>query len=106
MQDIDRREASSAAVSITPPGRKLRPWQPGWWLQRLILGYRAVISPLVGSRCKYLPTCSEYGYAAIGEWGALRGTWMAIRRVGRCNPWRDGGYDPVPPRNRTPLEVA
>lgn len=78
--------------------RILRPYQPGWWLQRLILAYRKLISPILGRRCIYLPTCSEYGFDAIEEWGALRGTWMAVKRVGRCNPLREGGFDPVPKR--------
>jgi len=76
----------------------LRPYQPGWWLQRLILAYRKLISPILGRRCIYLPTCSEYAFDAIGEWGALRRTWMAVKRVGRCNPLREGGFDPVPKR--------
>ena len=84
----------------------LRPWQPGWWLQRFILAYRATLSPLVGTRCRYLPTCSRYAFEAVDEWGALRGTWLAIRRLGRCHPWRDGGFDPVPHRSPTDLEVV
>jgi putative membrane protein insertion efficiency factor len=75
--------------------RTLRPYQPGWWLQRLILVYRKAVSPVLGRRCIYLPTCSEYAFDAVGEWGALRGTWMAVKRVGRCNPLREGGLDPV-----------
>lgn len=84
----------------------LAPWQPGWWLQRLILAYRAVLSPMLGARCRYLPTCSRYAFEAVDEWGALRGTWLAIRRVGRCHPWRDGGFDPVPRRSAADLEVV
>ena len=76
----------------------LRPYQAGWWLQRLVLGYRTALSPFLGRRCRYLPTCSEYAFGAIEEWGAVRGSWMALRRLGRCHPWRDGGYDPVPMR--------
>ena len=78
---------------------RLRPHQPGWWLQRLIAGYRRFISPVLGRRCIYLPTCSEYAYDALGEWGAVRGTWMSMKRIGRCNPTREGGYDPVPRRS-------
>jgi putative membrane protein insertion efficiency factor len=74
----------------------LRPYQAGWWLQKLILAYRRLFSPVLGRNCRYLPTCSEYAYEAIGEHGALRGGWMAVRRIGRCHPWREGGYDPVP----------
>lgn len=84
---------------------QLRPHQPGWWLQRLILGYRRFLSPVLGRRCRYLPTCSEYAFDAIGEWGAGRGTWKAIRRVGRCNPFREGGYDPVPRRVSRPTDL-
>jgi len=76
----------------------LRAYQPGWWMQRLILVYRTLVSPVLGRRCIYLPTCSEYAFEAIGEWGALRGTWMAAKRVGRCNPLREGGLDTVPKR--------
>ena len=83
----------------------LRPYQPGWWLQRLILAYRKLISPILGRRCIYLPTCSEYAFDAIGEWGALRGTWMAVKRVGRCNPLREGGFDPVPKRTGGSTDV-
>lgn len=77
---------------------RLRPYQVGWWLQRFILVYRRLISPILGRRCIYLPTCSEYAFDAMGEWGTVRGTWMAVRRVGRCNPLREGGFDPVPKR--------
>lgn len=83
---------------MVEPKRSLRPYQPGWWLQRLILVYRRLISPVLGRRCIYLPTCSEYAFDALGEWGAARGTWMAVKRVGRCNPLREGGFDPVPSR--------
>lgn len=78
---------------------RLRPYQAGWWLQRLILGYRMLLSPVLGQRCRFQPTCSEYAFEAIDEWGAVRGTGMAARRLGRCHPWSAGGYDPVRPRD-------
>jgi len=76
----------------------LAPYQPGWWIQRLILAYQKLLSPIVGRRCRYLPTCSSYAFEAVGEWGAVRGTWLALKRIGRCHPWREGGVDPVPNR--------
>lgn len=64
----------------------------------LISAYRYAISPFLGRNCRFEPSCSEYAANAIREHGALRGTWLGARRVCRCHPWHDGGYDPVPPR--------
>jgi putative membrane protein insertion efficiency factor len=69
--------------------------------------YRLLISPLYGQVCRYHPSCSAYALQAVTEYGALRGTWMAGRRLLRCHPWAAGGYDPVPPRARpTPTQGA
>ncbi|PZS07943.1 MAG: membrane protein insertion efficiency factor YidD [Solirubrobacterales bacterium] len=57
--------------------------------------YQLAISPAVGSRCKYFPSCSEYAVQAIGRFGILRGLALAGWRVLRCNPWSHGGFDPV-----------
>ncbi|MCY4575448.1 MAG: membrane protein insertion efficiency factor YidD [Chloroflexi bacterium] len=58
--------------------------------------YKFVLSPLLPAACRYQPTCSEYAHEAIERHGAVRGTIMAARRLGRCHPFREGGYDPVP----------
>lgn len=63
----------------------------------LLRGYKLGISPLLGNRCRYLPTCSDYARDAIQYHGAARGSYLAIRRVCRCHPFSPGGYDPVPP---------
>lgn len=62
----------------------------------LIRGYQLVISPLLGPRCRFLPTCSDYAMEAIERHGAARGSWLATRRLLRCHPFNPGGIDPVP----------
>lgn len=69
-----------------------------WVLIWLLRAYRFAISPLYGDVCRYYPTCSAYALEAVTVHGSLRGSWLAVRRVGRCHPWADGGLDPVPPR--------
>ncbi|MDH5230528.1 MAG: membrane protein insertion efficiency factor YidD, partial [Gammaproteobacteria bacterium] len=58
--------------------------------------YRYFISPFLGSNCRYYPSCSCYADEAISKHGFIRGSWMAARRVSRCHPWHEGGFDPVP----------
>lgn len=64
----------------------------------LIRTYQKFLSPGLGANCRFLPTCSRYTYESIGRFGFFRGTWMGIRRVTRCHPLTEGGYDPVPER--------
>jgi putative membrane protein insertion efficiency factor len=74
-----------------------RPYHPSWWLLGAIRLYRRYLSPALGRNCRFIPTCSAYAAEAIERHGAFRGSMLAVRRVGRCHPFRDGGLDPVPP---------
>ncbi len=62
----------------------------------VIRGYQLWISPLFPASCRYYPSCSSYALGAIEKHGALSGSWLAIRRIARCHPFRPGGFDPVP----------
>jgi hypothetical protein len=64
----------------------------------LIKGYRLLISPMLPPSCRFYPSCSSYAIEALERHGLLRGGWLAIRRVGRCHPFCEGGIDPVPER--------
>jgi len=60
--------------------------------------YQWLLSPLFPNSCRYTPTCSHYSIEAIDEWGPFKGLWLGIKRVSRCHPWGDSGFDPVPPK--------
>ena len=79
-------------LSDQPPGRAASV------LDGVIGGYQRYLSPLLGPRCRFHPSCSEYGREAIRRFGAARGGWLALRRILRCQPFCAGGYDPVPQR--------
>lgn len=70
------------------------------FLHYLIRFYQLVISPLLGPRCRYIPTCSQYAIEAIQYHGSWRGSLLTVKRVCRCHPWGGSGYDPVPKRTR------
>ncbi len=65
-------------------------------LQALIRAYQLLLSPFLGNQCRFTPSCSHYASEAISRHGAAKGTWLAIKRLARCHPFCDGGYDPVP----------
>ncbi len=67
-----------------------------WPLIQLVRFYRLAISPWLGSNCRYDPTCSSYAIEALQIHGFLKGSWLAMKRIGRCHPWGSSGYDPVP----------
>ncbi len=64
----------------------------------LIRGYQLIVSPWLGSHCRFYPSCSEYAQIAIAEHGVWRGLFLSIKRLSRCHPWHPGGIDPVPER--------
>lgn len=87
------------------------------WVRELVLApvglYRRLVSPLLPARCKYEPSCSRYTVEAVGRFGVVRGTTLSLWRLARCNPWSNGGFDPVeaqslfePSRRRHPRKIA
>jgi putative membrane protein insertion efficiency factor len=81
-------------------GEQMKDPQPSFAV-RLVYGfYKRILSPVLHafspSQCLYLPTCSEYAYVALVRFGVMRGSWLALRRIGRCHPFAKGGLDPVP----------
>jgi len=65
----------------------------------MIRAYQLVISPIIGSACRFEPSCSNYAMQAIERYGAFKGGMMSVKRLLRCHPWCPGGYDPVPPKS-------
>ena len=71
-----------------------------------IRSYKLVLSPFLGRNCRFHPGCANYAMEAIRIHGAARGGWMAVRRIGRCHPWNEGGFDPVPDADRSRPDAA
>ncbi|MGO4892275.1 membrane protein insertion efficiency factor YidD [Flavobacterium sp. W21_SRS_FM6] len=65
----------------------------------LIKSYQLLISPMLGPHCRFHPSCSHYAIEAINEHGMVNGIWLSMKRISRCHPMNDGGYDPVPKKN-------
>jgi putative membrane protein insertion efficiency factor len=76
----------------------LKPRQIFLWTIR---GYQLAISPMIGPRCRFYPSCSCYAHTAIERFGVVRGIWLGVRRLLRCHPFAEGGYDPVPDKRLT-----
>lgn len=68
-----------------------------WLLQTLIRAYQLILSPIIGQHCRFTPSCSRYAAQAIDRHGPARGSWLALKRIARCHPWCEGGFDEVPP---------
>jgi uncharacterized protein len=115
------RNSTAAVVprpSVATPGPALRRLGAVVWnlprntLILLLMAYRKVISPLYGQVCRFFPSCSAYALEAITVHGAVKGSWLAARRLLRCHPWNAGGVDHVPaghrewPAGRTPKIVV
>lgn len=80
----------------------------GHAVQKLLIGvvkaYRLLLSPWLGSACRFEPTCSVYSLQALETHGAAKGSYLTLKRLGRCHPWCEGGLDPVPQNNAEPVE--
>lgn len=74
---------------------------PAEALVLVIRGYQLLVSPLLGPVCRFYPSCSSYAVVALRRHGAVRGTWLTVRRLLRCHPWNSGGVDHVPPVRRS-----
>ena len=109
----------NSTAAVVPPVKSAVVWlgRAIWNLPRnililLLLAYRKVISPLYGQVCRFFPSCSAYALEAITVHGAVRGSWLAAKRLVRCHPWNAGGVDHVPagncewPADRTPTSVV
>ena len=62
----------------------------------LIRGYQLIVSPILGSNCRFMPTCSEYALESFKAYGLIKGIYLTVKRIGKCHPWGSNGYDPIP----------
>ena len=109
----------NSTAAVVPPAKSAAAWlgRAVWNLPRSVLilsllAYRKVISPLYGQVCRFFPSCSAYALEAITVHGAVKGSWLAAKRLSHCHPWNAGGVDHVPaghrewPENQTPRIVV
>ena len=92
-------DVTEPSASPTAPPSPSSPSSPSFGARALMFGvrvYQVALSPIFGGQCRYYPSCSAYALEALERHGAWRGAWLAVRRIGRCHPFRPGGYDPVP----------
>lgn len=75
-----------------------------WPLLAVVGFYRLAVSPWLGVNCRYQPSCSQYAMDALRLHGAVQGSWLAAKRIGRCHPWGGSGFDPVPEGTKDPVE--
>ncbi len=92
-----RTESAAQAIPVTDKG----PVVVTRVLMAVVIGYRRFISPLLPPRCRFEPSCSAYALEALRVHGTARGLWLAVARIARCHPFHPGGYDPVPPADRS-----
>ncbi len=96
---------ASEAPATSPVERRPRRSPAAWLAVKLIRGYQIAMSWSM-PRCRFAPTCSQYALEAITVHGALRGSWLAVKRICRCHPWNPGGFDPVPESNTCSHDVG
>ena len=90
------------APASTPSTQPRRTSRVAAVLMVLVRGYQLLISPALGSACRFAPSCSHYSMQALAQHGAVKGSYLTLLRLGRCHPWCEGGHDPVPEQVKAP----
>ena len=83
-------------------GLKVLTRLPAMSARGLIRAYQLTLSPFIGNQCRFHPSCSNYALQAVDAHGAIKGSWLALKRLGRCHPFNAGGFDPVPGATNSP----
>ena len=90
------------APASTPSTQPRRTSRVAAVMMVLVRGYQLLISPALGSACRFAPSCSHYSMQALAQHGAVKGSYLTLLRLGRCHPWCEGGHDPVPEQVKAP----